>query len=292
MSKQKLTYVTYNQGLDVKHLHLGNLVHDYKKPLAFEPYVDKSYTDIAESPPEWARSMALENFALTLGKGSAEEENDSADEKEGRYRVVAAAKTTRLEINDAEEFLNNVTLKNDKAKKWLSAHISVAESLFPTSHTKPPIWMCTGLVLMTHATWTSLSSTATFTPGMPAPFNPSAVSEIRRSSVSEGVRPTIGFEETEHSKRIGNAIIYETGKYPGTRGWAAQWERVDVRIVGESEWKGGVDNQFMLKTKGEQKIAVVELEEGVFGGVEDGVKESAIDDDYWDAFLDGCEDDA
>jgi len=40
-----LTYVTYNEGVDAKHLHLGNLVHDYLNPRELDPYVEKSYTE-------------------------------------------------------------------------------------------------------------------------------------------------------------------------------------------------------------------------------------------------------
>jgi hypothetical protein len=41
----KITYVTYNEGLEAKRLHLGNLVHDFKGPKNFEPYVEKAYTE-------------------------------------------------------------------------------------------------------------------------------------------------------------------------------------------------------------------------------------------------------
>jgi hypothetical protein len=41
----KVTYVTYNEGLEAKRLHLGNLVHDFKRPNFFEPYVEKAYTE-------------------------------------------------------------------------------------------------------------------------------------------------------------------------------------------------------------------------------------------------------
>ena len=39
------TYFTYNEGVEAKHLHLGNLVHDYKHPNEYEPYIDKAYTE-------------------------------------------------------------------------------------------------------------------------------------------------------------------------------------------------------------------------------------------------------
>ena len=45
MSKDRATYITYNQGLDAKHLHLGNLVHDFKNPKFFDPYVEAAYTE-------------------------------------------------------------------------------------------------------------------------------------------------------------------------------------------------------------------------------------------------------
>lgn len=45
MPNEKVTYVTYNEGVEAKHLHLGNLVHDYTKPNSLDPYVEKSYTE-------------------------------------------------------------------------------------------------------------------------------------------------------------------------------------------------------------------------------------------------------
>jgi hypothetical protein len=41
----KVTYVTYNEGIDSKRLHLGNLVHDFKDPKNLDPYVEKTYTE-------------------------------------------------------------------------------------------------------------------------------------------------------------------------------------------------------------------------------------------------------
>lgn len=41
----KATYITYNEGQEAKHLHLGNLVHDFKNPNEYEPYVEKAYTE-------------------------------------------------------------------------------------------------------------------------------------------------------------------------------------------------------------------------------------------------------
>jgi hypothetical protein len=55
-------------------------------------------TSIAEPPPAWAESRALENFALTLGE---DDEADDSEEEEGpRYRVVAAAKSVKLDIKE------------------------------------------------------------------------------------------------------------------------------------------------------------------------------------------------
>lgn len=104
--------------------------------------------------------------------------------------------------------------------------------------------MLTGLVLMTHATWTSLSSRDhSFTAGLPAPFNPGGVSAIRKLSVSEDVKPVFGVVVSDAPKEVSGAVIHETGKYPGTRGWAAQWQKVEFEIVAAEKWKGGVVNQ-------------------------------------------------
>ncbi|PMD29393.1 hypothetical protein L207DRAFT_538810 [Hyaloscypha variabilis F] len=279
-----VTHVTYNQGLPSKHLHLGNLVHDFQNPDILEPYIEKAYTDIAEPPPAWAESRALENFALTLGE---DDEADDSEEEEGpRYRVVAAAKSVKLDIKDSGKFFNEVTLKSEDARKWLASHLSAAEDLQPKP--KPQIWMLTGLILMTHATWSKLSSKQKFTPGLPAPFDPTGVTAIRRSSVSEHVKPVFGYEEKEDNKHVpGGAVIHETGKYPGTRGWAAQWELVDVKILPADKAKGG-NNQLPLHVPGQgAKVAVVELDEGEYAKNGD---EGAIDDEeYWEKFLDVVE---
>lgn len=142
---------------------------------------------------------------------------------------------------------------------------------------------------MTHATWTSLSSITKLTPGLPAPFDPTGVTAIRRSSVSEHVRPVFGYDEKEDNKHIpGGTVIHETGKYPGTRVWAGQWEKIDVKILPAEEWKGGIENQLMLHVpKSSQKIAVVTLNDEVYAQNAD---EGSLEDEaYWDKFLDVVE---
>ena len=54
-------------------------------------------SSISEPPPEWARSASLENYAMTLGQSAPQSADDAGTQ---RYRVAAAAKTTRLEINE------------------------------------------------------------------------------------------------------------------------------------------------------------------------------------------------
>jgi hypothetical protein len=97
-----------------------------------------------------------------------------------------------------------------------------------------------------------------------------------------------GYEENEEIKHIpGGHVIHETGKYPGTRGWAAQWELVDAQILPAEKGKSG-NNQLPLHVPGQgAKVAVVELKEGVYAKNED---EGAVDDEeYWEKFLDVVE---
>ncbi|KAG4438582.1 hypothetical protein IFR05_005957 [Cadophora sp. M221] len=295
MSKGKVTYITYNAGIDGKHLHLGNLVHDFKNPSFYEPHVEKAYTDIQDSPPDWAKLTQLGNYALTLGAGS-EQGHDasnpstgSADESEGaRYRVAAAEKTTKVEIKDPEEFFEEVTLTSPEAKKWLSSHLSAAETLAKgNSATRPEIWMLTGLVLMQHATWTSLSSKDSgFVAGEKAPFDPTGVSNIRRLSISENIKPTFGFRAgDEKEKHVSGSVIHETGKYPGTRGWAAQWHKVEFQIGGMEKWKEGVKSLLKLK----DGVAVVRINEDIYAKNDEG-KKVELDDAYWEAFIDATDD--
>ena len=51
-----------------------------------------------EEPPSWARVASLENYAMTLGKDDEARTGDGEGKGEERYKVVAAAKTTRMEI--------------------------------------------------------------------------------------------------------------------------------------------------------------------------------------------------
>ncbi|KAL2070211.1 hypothetical protein VTL71DRAFT_13237 [Oculimacula yallundae] len=296
MSTGKATYITYNAGIDAKHLHLGNLVHDFKNPSFYEPYVEKAYTDIQDSPPDWAELTQLGNYALTLGAGSEQghEANNSSsgsqDESEGkRYRVAAAEKTTKVEIKDPEEFFEETTLSSSSAKKWLSSHLSAAETLAKdkSATKKPEIWMLTGLVLMQHATWTSLSSKdSSFVTGEKAPFDPNGVSNLRRLSISENVKPTIGFRAgDEQSKNISGAVIHETGKYPGTRIWAAQWQKVEFQTGGVEKWKEGVKTLLKLK----DGVAMVRINEDIYAKNDETTKVD-LDDAYWEAFIDATDD--
>lgn len=149
---------------------------------------------------------------------------------------------------------------------------------------------------MQHATWTLLESKATsFKPGEKAPFNPSGVSAIRRSSVSDGIKPTFGYRATEEDKHVVDGhVVHETGKYPGTRGWAARWEKVEVEVLPGEKWKEGAKNQIRLRPFSEapSNIALIKLEEDEYA--ENGAGEEAggeeFDEKYWDAFLDATDD--
>lgn len=66
------------------------------------PVID-AFDSVSEQPPDWAQSGSLENYALTLGKAPKQAHDFEEGEDEGGvqgYRVVAAAKTTRVEIKE------------------------------------------------------------------------------------------------------------------------------------------------------------------------------------------------
>lgn len=143
---------------------------------------------------------------------------------------------------------------------------------------------------MQHATWTSLSSKETgFVPGRQAPFDPSSVASIRRLSISENIKPTFGFRgEGEEGKHVEGATIHETGKYPGTRGWAAQWQKVEFQVGGPEKWKEGVKQLVRLR----DGVAIFRVNEDIYAGAEGagkGVGTAVFDDAYWDAFIDAAD---
>ena len=147
---------------------------------------------------------------------------------------------------------------------------------------------------MQHATWTRLSSKdQRFVAGERAPFIPAGVSALRRSSVSDAVKPTFGYRANEEEKHIpGGHLIHETGKYPGTRGWAAQWLRVDSRVMSSKQGEPAAINEITLRRA--PQIAVVKLREDIYPendeDTDDEESPAQFDDEYWDAFLDKTDD--
>jgi hypothetical protein len=106
------------------------------------------------------------------------------------------------------------------------------------------------------------------------------VQNLRRLSVSEGVKPTFGYRaEKGEEREIEGVKVEETGKFPGVRAWAARWERV-VWGDGDGEGKGG-----KLGLKGGKEV-VINLGKGYAGNEED---EFDDDEKFWDGFLDQAE---
>lgn len=174
-------------------------------------------------------------------------------------------------------------MASEAAKTWLVSRLSAADNLIK-SHPPPQIWLLTGLVLMTHATWSSLSSEGqTFTPGLPAPFKPTDTSALRRLSVSEAVKPVFGFRANDEERHVSGTVIHETGKYPGLRGWAAQWERIDIKVTSADKGLDAAANQIKLKSS--PRVAVLKLDEEDYAQNDDGGDGEDLDDEYWDSFL-------
>jgi hypothetical protein len=57
-------YITYNEGVEAKHLHLGNLVHDFSEPNLYEPYVEKAYLEYVHNS---LRKSTLKVYLLMNG---------------------------------------------------------------------------------------------------------------------------------------------------------------------------------------------------------------------------------
>ena len=83
-------------------------------------------------------------------------------------------------------------------------------------------------------------------------------------------------------------MIHETGKYPGTRGWALRWEKVDVKILEEGK-AAGEDGIAVRNAKGEERVAVLEVGGGPIVDDEEEEEEEDDDEEYWDKFLDALE---
>jgi hypothetical protein len=145
---------------------------------------------------------------------------------------------------------------------------------------------------MQHATWTSISTSKdqsnAFTPGLQAPFDPSGVSNLRRLSVSDNVRPVIGHKD-EPKKHISGAEIVETGKYPGLRGWAGRWEKVDWQVKDGKEWTDSPSNLKLRLEEGVRKFAALNVKSGQYAENK-YLDEEKFTDKFWEEFLDDADD--
>ena len=106
--------------------------------------------------------------------------------------------------------------------------------------------------------------------------------------MSDRVRPTFGFKDSEDAqkeKHISGTQILETGKYPGSRVWAARWERVDAVVKDGKEWKDEANNLKLRLEEGVRKFASVKLKEGEYA--ENRVDEGKVlSDKFWEDYLD------
>lgn len=89
-------------------------------------------------------------------------------------------------------------------------------------------------------------------------------------------------------KHVSGATIHETGKYPGLRGWAARWEKVDVKILPGEKWTEAPGHLKLKLEEGVRKFAVVQLS-GELASDNKGV-DVPFDDEFWEEFLDKAED--
>lgn len=88
----------------------------------------------------------------------------------------------------------------------------------------------------------------------------------------------------EKKKHISGATIHETGKYPGLRGWAARWEKIDVKILPGEKWTEGAGHLKLKLEDGVRKFAVVGLG-GELASTDKGLGVQ-FDDEFWEEFLD------
>jgi hypothetical protein len=192
------------------------------------------------------------------------------------------------------KFFTSTTLTTPASHKWLTLRLSANE--LSSSSAKPEIWLLTGLIVIQHATWTNISVTSSqassFTPGLPAPFNTPGINSLRKLSVSDRVRPVIGFNDPDDEKKerkIDGTQILETGKYPGSRVWAARWEKVEYTVKDGKEWKDEKGNLKLRLEEGVRKFASVRLKEGEYA--ENRVDEGKVfDDKFWEEYLDDLDD--
>jgi hypothetical protein len=79
-------------------------------------------------------------------------------------------------------------------------------------------------------------------------------------------------------------VVHETGKYPGMRAWAAQWRKVDFKLLPAHTGEGVKQDELPLNLN-PPKVAAITLRDVTAGN------ETADDfgDEYWDAFLDAIE---
>jgi len=150
--------------------------------------------------------------------------------------TISGKSGRRLQLADPEAFLNEVLLKSEAARSWLSAKLSVLHRMplvakVQKAVSKPPkIWMVTGVQYVQGGAVTSVSNSAWSgslhaTIPMPDPTLVAAIAAI--PSVEATASATISG---------GTAAIYGHAE---ERVWAAQFRALEVEFRGPSDKEAG-----------------------------------------------------
>ncbi|KAH6720107.1 hypothetical protein BKA61DRAFT_594258 [Leptodontidium sp. MPI-SDFR-AT-0119] len=248
MARQpKLRYFAYHDGHDPTYLRIGNLAFDYEHPKDHRPYYHEDSIDLFGSPP-WATKDARTNCLIIhdygcvrgfdIGASNLLSLGHSLDKK--HLQVISGETGSMIELIDPHVFFEKVILESENAKNWLQTRLTVANdfssrvksSLKP----KPKIWFLTGLYLMSNVSQ-RLVTTNTTSQNMalqiPVP-DPSGVSALLQSNVGGSVSGI-------SSESLGTGVEIKQEKV-----WAAQWQRVRVKMTVKEKWEATLRNQVRL----------------------------------------------
>jgi hypothetical protein len=197
------------------------------------------------------------------------------------------------DISDSpKKFLNEVVLKTDDGLLWLSSRIAISRSLRATRAMAldicPKIWFVTGIFTMDDAkSYHIRSKDSNHALGGYAPLDALGISTLLQINPGARIETSSG-----HEVQAGNQVF-------GTKVWAAQFERLDVKYItrrtGEPILLGEVSllnihSSSTYRSTEHDSVIVTAAEhsdkdEAECASLSTDPQNAALDESYWMEFL-------
>ncbi|KAH7228622.1 hypothetical protein B0J15DRAFT_556236 [Fusarium solani] len=287
---EESTYFCYAEGINADCLRLGSLVFDYANPRTRIPHIHKPSKNLLDDPPQAAADerptcyMAFERGkSNSFGAGLKQLLEFDHSRAGNSYCLVVGKNGSKIELNSPENYFSTVILKDQQADLWLRSRLSVFsrwDALRKRMSFRPKIWMLTGIFVIKDAFYYTTKSKEVST---------TAKSEIPIPEPT-GIAELLDLKVGLHAQLGSSTMVTAGGQILGERVWAAQWQKVDARVIKDEDWGEIAPNRLRLlplrtqAVKGGPEVAELSLEQKRSLMGSDG-NETLVDEaDAWQEF--------